>query len=118
MKHINLTTVVASFLLFTGNTVLSQPQEAPLHPSIIGTGIFHGETPPLRDIPPMIAAEFNLMKAKAEKKALNKKLESCSYPFAATALPRVRIRHGRISWEDQWVKGSDRQFREAVSKVF
>jgi hypothetical protein len=88
MKFPALSLLFFSILLFTFKPVISHSQDIPLHPALIRTGVFHGLTPPLRDIPAMSAEEFDKLKAKAEKKALNRKLEFRSYPFAATALPK------------------------------
>jgi len=63
-------------------------QDAPIHPSIIGSGVFHGETPALRDLPHLTAEEFQLHVEKARKKLLNPKLKTRNYPFAGQAMPK------------------------------
>lgn len=63
-------------------------QDRPVSPTVIRTGVYLGETPPLRDIPPISDEEYLEMVRKAEEKALNPKLRHRSYPYAATALPK------------------------------
>ena len=61
------------FFIFAGKTVLSQSQDAPIHPSLIGTGVFLGVTPPLRDLPALTPAEIEQMKIMALNKAARNK---------------------------------------------
>ena len=63
-------------------------QDKPVHPSMIGQGVYLGQTPPLKDLPVISADELKQMEIKAEKKLLNKKLKERSYPFAQTAYPK------------------------------
>jgi hypothetical protein len=64
-------------------------QDKPVHPSLIGQGVFLGITPPLRDIPPLTQEEVDkLGKSREKENELNEKLEHRSYPFAASALPK------------------------------
>jgi len=86
MKRLLLLPIVFVFLLFQSKAVLSQ--DIPIHPSYIGAGIFHGETPPLRDIPAITYEEYQVMVAKAHKRFLNPKLQFRSYPYADKALPK------------------------------
>jgi PKD repeat protein len=67
---------------------VAMAQDEPISPSIIGTGVYHGLTPPLKDIPAITEAEWAELIAKGEKKVLNKKLENRSYPFESIALPK------------------------------
>jgi hypothetical protein len=77
------------FVILLGFSVsIMNAQDKPAVPTLTGTGEFKGETPPLRDIPAMSAAEYQLMKLQADKKLLNKKLRKRFYPFKATALPK------------------------------
>lgn len=62
-------------------------QDEPISPSIIGTGTYHGLTPPLRDLPTITESEFQQMMLEGENKILNPELEEREYPFEATALP-------------------------------
>jgi hypothetical protein len=63
-------------------------QDKAIRPSAIITGTYHGETPPLRDLPALSAAEWQAMAEEAERKVLNPKLRTRSFPYAATALPK------------------------------
>jgi PKD repeat protein len=63
-------------------------QDQTISPSIIITGEYLGETPPLRDLPALTGAEWQQMVERAEKKLLNPKLRTRSYPFAESALPK------------------------------
>lgn len=82
-----LTLILVSFLLIAYHLPL-RSQDIPLKPTLTGTGTFHGTTPPLKELPVLSAEEYADMKAKAEKKALNKKMRTRSYPFAEQALPK------------------------------
>jgi len=62
-------------------------QDAPVYPTMIGKGVFLGETPPLRDLPALSPEEYQAMVMKAQKKLLNQKLKFRSYPFKSIALP-------------------------------
>ena len=85
MKYKVLLSFMAFFMILykTG-----EGQDKAISPSIIIEGQFHGETPPLRDLPKVTDAEWQVMVEKAEKKRLNPKLQFRSYPFAETALPK------------------------------
>ncbi|MCB9024484.1 MAG: T9SS type A sorting domain-containing protein [Lentimicrobiaceae bacterium] len=80
------------FLLFTAAFILAvfstKAQDKAIHPTLIGNGVFMGETLPLRDIPPATQEELEVMKEKALRKAANKKIEPRLYPYAETALPK------------------------------
>jgi PKD repeat protein len=78
---------LAIIALFFSSFLSAFAQEAPVQPTITGTGIYYGLTPPLRDLPVITEAEFLEMKADAMKER-NKDLEKRSYPFAKTALPK------------------------------
>ncbi len=84
-KLFTLWLVLTGMLLFNNATF---SQDTPIHPNYLGYGTFHGETPPLRDLPPITYEEYQDMVAKAHKKFLNPKLQHRSYPFADQALPR------------------------------
>jgi hypothetical protein len=73
--------------LFTG-LLQSFAQDGPVKPSLIGTGVFLGETQPLRDLPVLTDEEWQMMVEKAERKMLNPKIRYREYPYAATALPK------------------------------
>jgi hypothetical protein len=63
-------------------------QDNSIRPSLVITGTYHGETPPLRDLPTLTEEEWQSMVAKAEMKILNPKLRHRSYPYSETALPK------------------------------
>ncbi len=84
MKIRSLLFVVA----FCSFSVLINAQNIPITPSETGVGTFLGETKPLRDMPEITPEEMLILKAKADKKLLNRKLEVREYPFADVALPK------------------------------
>lgn len=63
-------------------------QDEVITPSLVISGEYLGETPPLRDLPILTQADWERMVEKAERKMLNPKLRTRSYPYAATALPQ------------------------------
>ncbi|MEI8046083.1 MAG: BACON domain-containing carbohydrate-binding protein [Bacteroidota bacterium] len=73
---------------FCGGVAQLVAQDIPVSPSITGTGVFLGETKPLRDLPVVTPQEMQLHKERAEKKQFNKKLNVRDYPFADVALPK------------------------------
>lgn len=75
-------------LLLAFQVKLTEAQDAIIGPSAVITGRFLGETPPLRDLPPVTAAELAEMELKAKQKMLNPGLKRREYPYAATALPK------------------------------
>ena len=83
----NLKPLLITLLLISTGIIL-RAQDMPVKPSHIGSGVFLGETPPLRDLPLLTAEEYNAMVAKAEYKVLNRKLKNRYYPYEATALPK------------------------------
>ncbi|MBP6870422.1 MAG: PKD domain-containing protein [Bacteroidales bacterium] len=86
MRKIALIILTAlSFSLFTFPSVA---QDEPVSPGLIITGVYHGETPPLRDLPVLTEADWQAMEEEAAQKMLNPKLRTRSYPYAATALPK------------------------------
>jgi hypothetical protein len=62
-------------------------QDGPISPSIIGVGVYHGLTPPLRDLPTISPEEFEQMALSAEFER-NEELQHRSYPYAESALPQ------------------------------
>jgi len=78
--------LLISFLVFTAYVVNSQ--DAPINPSSVITGTYHGVSKALRDLPPMTVVEFMEIEAKAMKKQFNEGLKYRNYPFAATSLPK------------------------------
>ncbi|MEI6851257.1 MAG: fibronectin type III domain-containing protein [Bacteroidota bacterium] len=66
-------------------------QNKAVHPTLIGSGVFLGETPPLRDLPRLSPAEIKKLARKKErmeeKFELNEKLSQRSYPYSSSALP-------------------------------
>jgi PKD repeat protein len=78
--------LIALVILTVPGTICAQDES--ISPSIIITGKYLGETPPLRNLPTLTDADWQLMVEKAERKILNPKLHTRSYPFAETALPK------------------------------
>ena len=85
MKFANLLIlpVVASFL-----PGLLCAQDKPVSPTVIITGKYLGESPPLRDLPAITDPELQQMAEKAEQEERNPGLAARSYPFAKSALPK------------------------------
>lgn len=75
-------------LLLVFQVFYLKSQNLSVSPTEIKQGTFLGETPPLRDIPPLTPQEIQVIKEKAEKKLLNRNLKDRSYPFSETALPK------------------------------
>jgi hypothetical protein len=74
-------------MLLLVTCLMTQAQEKPLKPSVIGVGVFHGLSQPLRDAPVLSDDDWAKMETDALKPR-NEELQDRSYPFAATALPR------------------------------
>jgi hypothetical protein len=85
MKNL-LVLVLLFVVIYTPSAITAQ--DKPIRPSLVITGQYLGETPPLRDLPTVSQAEWQQMLEKAESKMLNPELESRSYPYAETALPK------------------------------
>jgi hypothetical protein len=62
-------------------------QDKPVGPTFIGTGVYHGLSQPLRDLPALTEEEYQKMELDAMKPR-NEDMRERQYPFAATALPR------------------------------
>lgn len=84
MPHKTLPILLA-FLL--ASTAL-RAQETTVGPTGVITGVFLGETPPLRELPVLTREEWQAIYEKAEKKALNPKIRYRSFPYEETALPK------------------------------
>jgi PKD repeat protein len=82
-KIITLLTIALTFLL-----KICFSQDQPVYPSLISTGTFLGETPPLRDLPAITQDEWDQMALQAEDEERNPELRYRSFPYAATALPK------------------------------
>jgi PKD repeat protein len=67
---------------------IMEAQNETVNPSLVITGVFLGETPPLRDLPTITAGEWQEMAEKADEEENNEELSSRSYPFASVALPQ------------------------------
>lgn len=78
--------LIAILMLHLSSSLVAQ--DTSINPSLIITGEYLGESPPLRDLPALTDAEWQQMVIEAEKKERNPELSTRSYPFAATALPR------------------------------
>jgi len=84
MKRLILFLLISTFAGY--NYVSAQDQ--PVTPTIIKTGIYHGLSAPLKDLPALTDEEFQQLVIKGEQKMLNKKLRERHYPYAATAQPQ------------------------------
>lgn len=84
MRRIVLCLIVMA--LVGGSGISAQDQ--PINPSLIKTGVYHGLSEPLKDLPVLTDEEFQQLVIKGEQKALNKKLKERHYPYENTALPR------------------------------
>lgn len=82
---IPFTLIIFLFVLTTTNL---QAQDKPISPSVVGKGVFLGETKPLRDIPALTPAELKQLDKKLRHRELNEGLEKREYPFADIALPK------------------------------
>ncbi len=83
-------------------------QDNSVSPSEIITGTFLGETPPLRDLPVVTEAEWQLKTEKAELKILNPKIRVRSFPYEADALPRGNDQ----AWQKEM--GANRETRAPI----
>src|SRR5512138_1317503 len=83
----------AKLLLFSvmfcisGLALTAQPT-VPVHPRLIVTGTYWGESRPLRDIPALTRAEFRKLERKGRDTELNEGLRFRSNPFGDIALPK------------------------------
>ena len=85
MKFILFSVIFTSILLSSN---IASAQSNSISPSIIITGKYLGESLPLRDLPTLTETERQLMEEDARHEVFNPGLQSRSYPFAKTALPR------------------------------
>jgi hypothetical protein len=77
---------VLLFMFFGISSYFASAQDTPVSPSLVGVGVYHGLTKPLKDLPAMNADEFRKMQLQADMPR-NEELQNRSYPFAETALP-------------------------------
>jgi PKD repeat protein len=98
-KLIHLSLVV----IFSTTPTLLNAQEKAINPALVINGVYYGETPPLRDLPTLTEAEWQAMAGKAERKMLNPKLRTRSYPFSEIALPKGND----PVWQSSMVTGRD-----------
>jgi PKD repeat protein len=75
-------------LSFIAGTNYITAQDQPASPTLVRTGIYHGLSAPLKELPVLTAEEFQQLVIKGEQKVLNKKLKERHYPYASTALPK------------------------------
>lgn len=75
-------------LLLLNPYIYLKSQDKFISPSLVITGSYLGETPPLRDLPTLTDEDWQQMAFKAEQKMLNPKIRIRSYPYAAEALPK------------------------------
>lgn len=80
--------IILLIALLTTSPALLKAQDQPVSPSLIITGVYLGETPPLKDLPKLTEADWQAMQAKAGEKERNEELQSRSYPYAETAFPK------------------------------
>ena len=78
-----------SFILFIlmALATMVQAQDQPISPTYTGTGVYHGLSQPLRDLPSLTPDEYEKMEIDAMKPR-NEDMRERQYPFAATALPK------------------------------
>jgi len=85
MKQILLFTTLCAFFLGASDIFA---QDEPVAPSVIGTGVYHGLTPPLRDLPVLTEGEMMLLYLEGLVKNLNPKLEKREYPYYESSFPK------------------------------
>jgi hypothetical protein len=68
-------------------TIVLKAQDPPVGPSLIGVGVYHGLSQPLRDAPVLTDEEWEKMELDALKPR-NEDLRIRSYPYEAIALPK------------------------------
>ena len=85
MKQLFAFSIALLFMAVAGSLYA---QDEPVSPSLVGTGVYHGLSVPVKDMPVLTEEEYQQLVLKGEQKALNKKMKERSYPFAETALPR------------------------------
>ena len=67
MRYLTLA-LLFGVLIFGFHPTASAQKDVPIHPSLIGKGVFLGITPPLRDLPALTAEEVAVLKEKALKR--------------------------------------------------
>ena len=77
---------VLLFVIFGISSFFASAQDTPVGPSLVGVGVYHGLSKPLKDLPAMNADDFRKMQLQADMPR-NEELQNRSYPFAETALP-------------------------------
>jgi PKD repeat protein len=82
--------LIVVVILVPSLNLKSQEKEGPINPGIIGTGVYYGLTPPLKDLPTISKEEWKEMQMKAEEEGFerNEELQYRSYPNADKALPK------------------------------
>lgn len=89
-KIVTTTFMIIGIIFLNLNTIMAQ--DIPIKPNKVITGVFLGETPPLRDLPPITAAERHVMDSmavvKMEEKAKKGRTPRSTFPYKATALPQ------------------------------
>jgi hypothetical protein len=73
-------------MIFGVSSFFASAQDTPVSPSLVGVGVYHGLSKPLKDLPAMSADDFRKMQLQADMPR-NEELQNRSYPFAETALP-------------------------------
>jgi hypothetical protein len=86
--NIKITSRIIFLFLALAASIPVFTQDAAIGPSIIITGEFLGETPPLRDLPTLTEEDRAIMAEKGRLKMLNPTLKHRAYPYAETALPQ------------------------------
>ena len=76
-------------LVFAGLVCFSytQAQDDPINPSLVSTGTYWGETPPLSSLPVLSESDWQALNEKFKTKELNPKTGERPYPFQSTSLP-------------------------------
>lgn len=60
----------------------------PVHPTVVSTGTFWGESRPLRDIPPLTSDELKALKIEKSKRRINEERNRYSFPYENISLPK------------------------------
>lgn len=80
--------VIIFVAAFSQSVIKAQEIVEKIHPKEVITGVFLGETVPLRDLPVLSKEEVAFFEQRALAKAARKVIKPREYPFAETALPK------------------------------
>jgi PKD repeat protein len=85
MKRHLISTLI---ILLSCCSITSYGQQKAIKPNFIGEGVYWGETPNIRDLPPLTEEEHEQIAIQAALKEYNRDLEHRSYPYKEDALPK------------------------------